>query len=139
MADKAWKQFERHAASLFDGKRHWANSGERVDFESEYAIGQCKLVKSLSLEALTKLAEEMEADGERAKKVGVVVTKVRRGSGKPSPTLITMTEESLKRLVGFCVARAMEEEDGLGKGNIQTSANKRSGDFVRGDEDDTRL
>lgn len=122
MADKAWKQFERHAASLFDGKRHWANSGERVDFESDWAIGQCKLVKSLSLEALTKLAEEMETDGKNHKdakgkadpKVGVVVTKVRRGSGKPSPTLITMTEESLKMFVGFVANLAKREGEHAG-------------------------
>lgn len=109
MADCAWKQFERHAASLFDGKRYWANAGERVDFESEWAIGQCKLVKSLSLEALTQLAEEMEADAGKKEKVGVVVTKVRRGSGTPSPTLIVMTEPCLKRLVGFLIFRAVEE------------------------------
>lgn len=112
MGDKPWKQFERHAASLFDGKRHWANSGERVDFESEWAIGQCKLVKSLSLEALTQLAEEMEREGEKKNKMGVVVTKVRRGSGKSSPTLITMTELCLARLVGYHVMQAMAVEGG---------------------------
>ncbi len=110
MGDHAWKQFERHAASLFDGKRHWANSGERVDFESAWAIGQCKLVRSLSLEALTKLAEEMEREGEKKKKIGVVVTKVRRGSGKLSPTLITMTETCLARLVAHHVAQAAERD-----------------------------
>ena len=124
MSDKAWKQFERHAASLFDGKRHWANSGERVDFESEYAIGQCKLVKSLSLEALTKLAEEMERDGEAKKKIGVVVTKVRRGSGKSSPTLITMTEMCLARLVCYHIQQMFDEE----KQNVKKSASNGPSD-----------
>jgi hypothetical protein len=117
MSDKPWKQFERHAASLFDGKRHWANSGERVDFESDWAIGQCKLVKTLSLEALTKLAEEMEAEGRKKCKVGIVCTKVRRGSGKTSPTLIVMTEESMKALVQNKIWHLVREH---GLDNIKT-------------------
>lgn len=110
MGDQAWKQFERHAASIFDGKRYWANAGERVDFESEWAVGQCKLVKSLSLEKLTRLAEEMEREGEEKQKMGVVVTKVRRGSGKTSPTIITMTESSLAKLVAHHVWQAVGKE-----------------------------
>jgi hypothetical protein len=117
---KAWKQFEADAAALFNGKRFWANSGERLDFEGEIyrhhaagvihdlikaeasvthwmhekvkVRGQCKLVKSLSLEALTKLAEEPGVD--------VVCVKVRRGTGKPSPALVVMTFENYKRLHG---------------------------------------
>lgn len=115
MADKAWKQFERHAADIFEGKRHWANSGERVDFESTYAIGQCKLVKSLSLESLTQLAEEMEADGLAKDKIGVVVTKVRRGSGKCSPTLITMTEMCFSMLVSHHLLAIVKKEAEHGK------------------------
>lgn len=97
---KAWKQFEADAAALFDGKRFWANSGERLDFEGEvmnYANtklhkvrGQCKLVKTLSLEALTKLAEEPGVD--------VVCVKVRRGSGRESPALVVMTFDNYRRL-----------------------------------------
>ena len=138
MADKPWKQFERHAASLFDGKRHWANSGERVDFESEWAIGQCKLVKSLSLEALTKLAEEMEEEAKKKGKIGVVCTKVRRGSGKTSPTLVTMTEDCLKVLVAYLVCRVLKqykEDEQRGK----TSEKYRPSNVAHGDEDDARL
>lgn len=101
---KAWKQFEADAAALFNGKRFWANSGESVDFSGtiwtnhldsagNYAriiTGQCKLVKTLSLEALTKLAEEPSTD--------LVCVKVRRGLGKPSPALVVMTFENYKRL-----------------------------------------
>ncbi len=91
MSDHAWKQFERDAAALFGGTRHPANSGHRVDFESTTAIGQCKLVKRLSLEELSVLAEEMEREALPKYKAGVVVVKVRRGKGKPSPMLVVMT------------------------------------------------
>lgn len=94
----AWKQLERDAAALFGGKRAWANSGERLDFESATAIGQCKLVKTLSLEALTKLAEEMELAGNQKKKLGVVCVKRRRGKGKPSPMLVVMTDDTFKHI-----------------------------------------
>lgn len=87
----AWKEFESAAAKLFNARRFWANSGERFDFEGPHAIGQCKLTKNLSLEALTKLAEEATAEGERAHKLGVVCVKVRRGSGVASPPLVVMT------------------------------------------------
>ena len=104
----AWKQLERDAAALFNGARFWANSGERLDFEGEVwqrpsnnphlgyskvpVHGQCKLVRVLSLEALTKLAEEPGVD--------VVCVKVRRGVGRPSPTLVVFTAENYKRLHG---------------------------------------
>jgi len=104
---KAWKAFEASAAALFKGKRFWANSGERMDFEGTVrgpwtadwgcdtrvpVHGQCKLVRVLSLEALTKLAEESGVD--------VVCVKVRRGSGKASPMLVVFTEENYRRLHG---------------------------------------
>lgn len=87
---EAWKQFEQESATLFHGKRFWANSGERIDFEGPLAKGQCKLVKSLSLEALTKLVEEVALDANQAHKSGVVCVKVRRGKGKVSPPLVVM-------------------------------------------------
>jgi len=34
MPDAAWKELERHAAAIFGGRRKWANSGERLDFEA---------------------------------------------------------------------------------------------------------
>lgn len=88
---KAWKKFEADSAAIFGGKRHWANSGEREDFETPWAVGQCKLVKALSLDALSKLAEEMEAAGLTKKKLGVVCVKVRRGRGCQSAPLVVMT------------------------------------------------
>lgn len=95
MADKPFKAFEREAARLFGGLRKWANSGERLDFESATVIGQCKLVRRLSLEGLTQLAEEMDHAATHGPpgKVGVVAVKVRRGRGRPSPMLIVLTAQ----------------------------------------------
>lgn len=97
MADKAWKKFERDAASLFLGSRFWANAGERVDFsgrtrEGIRITGQCKLVKTLSLEKLTQLAEEEGVD--------VVCVKRRRGSGKASSGLVVMTFDKFREFYG---------------------------------------
>jgi hypothetical protein len=90
----AWKQFERDAALLIDGKRFWANSGESLDIEGPAMIGQCKLVKTLSLNALTKLCEKMAGQH----KIGVVCTKVRRGCGYESEPIISMTFREFMRL-----------------------------------------
>lgn len=93
---KAWKEFEAAAAKLFGGARFWANAGGRFDFagtiNGQSIKGQCKLVKALSLNELTKLAEEEGVD--------VVAVKVRRGSGRESAPLVVFTfakYESLHR------------------------------------------
>jgi hypothetical protein len=91
----AWKQFEREAALLIDGKRFWANAGERLDVEGPWMIGQCKLVKTMSLNALTKLAEEMTGQN----KIGAVFVKVRRGCGQVSAPLVVMTFSEFRRLM----------------------------------------
>src|SRR3972149_4770774 len=110
MSSRKWKEAEARAAGLFGGKRHWANSGERLDFESSTAIGQVKLVKRLSLEALTQLAEEMEQEGRAMMmpKFGVVCVKVRRGKGKRSPMLVVMTADMWAVMHG--TAAELEEE-----------------------------
>lgn len=91
----AWKCFERAAAALIDGKRFWSNSGERLDIEGPWMIGQCKLVRVLSLNALTKLAEEMTG----LAKIGAVFVKVRRGCGQESAPLVVMTFEEFRRFL----------------------------------------
>jgi hypothetical protein len=91
---EAWKQFETDSAELFQGKRFWANSGERIDFEGPDVKGQCKLVKSLSLEKLTQLVEEVDTEGGKVDKLGAVCVKVRRGKGKASPGLVVMSFKS---------------------------------------------
>lgn len=101
-----WKRFEDHAARLFGTRRAWANSGARLDFprfeelHDAPAVGQCKLVKALSLNELTALAEELESTA-GPEQLGVVCVKVRRGRGCPSPALVVMTEGMWERLVQY--------------------------------------
>ena len=52
-----WKEFERSIAALFGGKRFWSNSGASLDVESDTIVAQCKEVQTLSLAALTELAD----------------------------------------------------------------------------------
>jgi len=102
MPDHAWKAFERQSAALFGGTRHPANSGHRLDFETSTALGQCKLVKTLSLSALSDLAEEMAREALPKQKAGVVVVKVRRGKGRKSPMLVVCTAEVWAAVNGPC-------------------------------------
>lgn len=87
----AWKATERTVAKLIDGHRYPANQGGRVDVESNQYVVQVKERKSLSLEALTKLVEEMETIGKTRGKRGLVAVKVRRGRGRSSPLLIVQS------------------------------------------------
>lgn len=102
MADHAWKQFERDAAALFGGTRHPANSGHRLDFETTTALGQCKLVKVLSLASLSALAEEVAREALPKQKAGVVVVKLRKGRGRPTPMLVVCTAEVWREQTGPC-------------------------------------
>lgn len=95
-----WKAFERDVARLFDGRRFWANSGESIDVEGPTVVAQCKLVQRLSLESLTQLAETAERQGLQKFKAGVVAVRVKRGRGRPSPTLIVLTEAMWRQLHG---------------------------------------
>ncbi len=86
-----WKQTERDVAKVVGGKRYPANQGDRVDVESPIYVVQVKERKSLSLEILTQLVEEMELIGKSRGKLGLVAVKVRRGRGKVSPLLIVQS------------------------------------------------
>lgn len=107
MPNKPFKVFERECAALFGTKRFKANTGDSLDFESDHVVGQCKLRKHLSLEALTQLAEQARADGLRLHKLGVVCAKVRRGrdwrknATGQAPTLIVMTAETFDEWFSF--------------------------------------
>jgi hypothetical protein len=109
MADKPFKQFERAAAALFGGRRHWANSGQRLDFESATALGQCKLVKVLSLAALSALAEEVAREALPKQKAGVVCVKLRKGKGRASPMLVVCTADVWRAMHGDAQDEGLEQ------------------------------
>jgi hypothetical protein len=96
VADKTWKQFERECADYVRGDRYWSNSGKAVDVEGPTHIGQCKLVKRMSLEELTTLVEELDQLGHEGThpKRGVVFVKLKRGKGRQSVTLAVMPADS---------------------------------------------
>ena len=101
MPDKPWKKFEREVAELIGGRRYAANSGAAIDCEGPTTVAQCKLVKRLSLEELTQLAEVAAAQGTAKGKLGLVAVKVRRGAGHPSPGLVVMTWSMFDQLQGI--------------------------------------
>jgi hypothetical protein len=109
MPDKAWKAFERSAAAIFGGRRHWANAGERLDFESATALGQCKLVKTLSLAALSALAEEVAREALPKQKAGVVCVKLRKGKGRASPMLVVCTADVWRALHGDAQDQGLDQ------------------------------
>ncbi len=98
MADKAWKKEERTAAAILSGERLPANSGGRVDVESEIYLAQVKNVARLSLAQLEELALEMATLGEEQGKVGIVVVKRKGGRGRGTPRLIVMAETAWREL-----------------------------------------
>jgi hypothetical protein len=110
MPDKPFKQFERQAAALFGGMRFPANSGHRLDFETPTALGQCKLVKTLSLAALSALADEVAREALPKYKAGVVVVKLRKGKGRPTPMLVVCTADVWRALNGSPDDAPDEEE-----------------------------
>ena len=119
MGDKQWKQFERNSAALFGGKRFPANMGHRLDFLSPQFAGQCKEVKSLSLEALTQLVEELDelAPKEDPPRLGAVCVKVRRGTGRPSPALVVLSATTWQAVQALLVQGAEDRHrlEGLEK------------------------
>lgn len=97
----SWKKFERAVARLLGGRRFWANSGERLDVEGPTFIAQCKLVRSLSLAALTDLAVEVERAAAVKAKLGVVAVKLSGHRGnRPMPMLLVVTEATWRELHG---------------------------------------
>lgn len=93
MSDKPLKAFERWCAQFIGGQRYTANQGDRVDVESDGALFQCNEVKTLSLDTLTCLAEEMSGLANHKNKVGGVLVKVRRGGGQKSAPLVVLTAD----------------------------------------------
>ena len=96
MGNTSWKQMERDVGLLIDGKRYPSNQGGLVDCEGPSYVVQCKERRSLSLEQLTQLVEQIEGIGHLRGKHGLVAVKVRRGKGKHSPILIVQSAEQWK-------------------------------------------
>jgi len=90
---------------MLGGHRYPANSGGRVDVESDQYVAQVKLVKTLSLAQLEELCLEMAALGQERGKVGLVTVKRRAGKGIHTERLVVMTE-------GVWVALNQPEERG---------------------------
>lgn len=95
-----WKQMERNVGLLTETKRYPANQGGRIDTEGPKYITQCKERKSLSLEQVTQLVEEIEQLGKEKGKIGLLALKARRGSGRYSPILIVQTIKQWKESQG---------------------------------------
>src|SRR5262245_41367757 len=105
MPDRAWKKRERAAAQIIGGRRHWANSGQAIDCESDGFVAQVKEVARCSLQALEALAREAERQGAQRHKIGLVVVKRRAGQGRETPMLVVMTGAMFIEMNG---ARALE-------------------------------
>ena len=105
MPDAAWKQMERAVAALIGGRRLPASSDDTVDCEGPRFLAQAKLVKKMSLEEITGLAEAIAQEATKRGKLGVVGLKVRRGAGVKSPVLMVMTDETFKTLIGYYLER----------------------------------
>ena len=105
MHSETWKEFERFAAWFIGGRRYPANTGGRIDGESDIALVQAKKVRNLSHVLLTSLADEMAALGKEKGKIGVVIHQVpkSRGRGKQGIPLITMTCEHFDEW--FCLRK----------------------------------
>lgn len=109
MSDKPWKAFERKVAELVYGRRFWSNSGEQVDVRSEFFEVQCKNVKTISLNAIEKILDEMAAYRKLPCEVDVtkemfgdwdaVAVKGRKGKGKRTRILFIMDGVAVMGLI----------------------------------------
>lgn len=114
MPDSAWKAEERRAAALFGGARYRANTGRRLDFETQRFVGQVKHVRHLSLAALEALALEVQRLSFRQspRKCGVVVVKRRAGRGRRTPRLVVLTEVAWRKLIVAGKPPSREKREG---------------------------
>jgi len=110
-----WKMFENKCARDFGGAgRFPANQGGALDFETPYAIGQCKTMKtgaaraSYSVRDVMTWAREIEAlaqqETARAEKWPVVCVKVRRGVAIRSETLFCLSMSAAASWIGAATA-----------------------------------
>ena len=100
MTDRPWKLAERRAAKLIGGRRHWSNSGQAIDCESDSYVCQVKEIKRASLAELEALALEAERQGNQRTKIGLVIVKRRAGRGVETPTLVILTAGQFAEMNG---------------------------------------
>ena len=102
MARKSWKQRERQVARTVGGKRYPANTGGRIDVESDVHVIQVKERKILSLREAEAIAVEMERIGNQKTppKIGSLWVKRSGGRGVETPWLVVMTESVWKAMNG---------------------------------------
>lgn len=140
-----WKKFENSCARDFGGVgRFAANQGGALDFETPYAIGQCKTVVALvptsrtvrrkGKVVLVRMAKKKPSYGirdlqkwcaavlavtrrgtERALKWPVVCVKARRGAGMKSETLFCFAAVAAQEWMGE-TAKRFGAFDGSAKG-----------------------
>ena len=99
-----WKDHERRCAALIGGKRYGANTGGKVDVESETIVAQCKEVRVMPLNELSRQVVQIEAEAKKVNKVGVVFVKSHEGRGFPTPALVVMRMETWWEMVNKCGA-----------------------------------
>ena len=94
-----FKDHERSCAKVIKGKRHPANSGGRVDVESETIVAQCKERAEISFPEMGRLVAEMEAIGKERGKLGVLFVRHKAGRGFPSPGMVVMSHATFEALL----------------------------------------
>jgi hypothetical protein len=87
-------------------KRYPANLGSRVDVESDRYVAQVKHVARLSLGELERLVTEVEAEGRRQGKCGLVIVK-RRGGGEHTTTRWIVVTERVWRTRGVTLGNCI--------------------------------
>ena len=102
MSKTGWKNAERDVARKVRGRRYGANTGGRIDVESEVHVIQVKERKTLSLREAEAIAVEMERIGNQKTppKIGSLWVKRSAGRGVETPWLVVMTESVWKTMNG---------------------------------------
>jgi len=153
---KGWKGVERTAADLFGLTRYPANMGGKLDFgpknENEPPfVGQVKNPRVLSLSAVTKLAEEMDAVADSkygcaSDGAGVFlipgrehygVTVVKLSNKRPTPHLIVFTEDAwlkLRALLPFDWEVGARQKGGTNGGEDQQESTDGIGAEAEGED-----
>lgn len=100
MSRTNWKQRERDAARILNGRRYTANQGGLVDCESDGWCAQVKERRVASLHQLEQWVWEIERVAAQKNKLGVLMVKRSAGRGKETPWLMVVTEAVWREMNG---------------------------------------